>query len=87
MKLFLVEREDDTTLSYEIFTSFVVCAIDTEDAKRFHPEGDLLKDIEEKVGLCFDWPLDSSLIKATEIGKAKENIKRGEIICTSFYNA
>lgn len=87
MKLFLLERNDDTTMKYEIYLSCVVCAKDKEDAKRFHPEGETLAKIRKRDGICFNWPLDENQITATEIGGAKKEIKRGTIICSSFYNA
>lgn len=64
--------------SYDYYDSIVVCARDSESAKRIHPHswGD------KYYNLC--WAETPDDVTAQLIGKADSTIEEGAIICASF---
>ena len=88
MKLYLIERTDDT--DYDEYNSAVVVAGSREAAKKIHPdatfrfgENGVWIHKSGRQDTFPSWPPVGN-ITAKYIGIARKSLKAGEVICASF---
>lgn len=75
MKLFLLTQNDNR--GYDTYDSAVVCATDSEMARRIHPGCGF-----GEFG-CGDWATKPENVEVTYLGEADDTVKAG-VICASF---
>lgn len=77
LKIYKLERTD--TVKYDEFEAFIVIASSEDDARSWHPEGEVKKDDDRWP----TWTNDPSKINVVDLGIAKPGSKPG-VVLTNF---
>jgi len=82
MNIYHVERTDSGG-GYDTYSDFVIIAKDEEQARRTNPS-ESGKEVTEKISYYDEW-VKYSQTKATLLGKASDDWKITNIICSSYH--
>jgi hypothetical protein len=80
LKLWVIEQKDYDFIEYDTYSEAIVAAETEEDARHIHPNGKVYTDEIDDTGT---WTTYDN-VKATLIGIAASDIKRG-VILSSFH--
>lgn len=78
MNLYLIEQ--DVNNNWDTYDSAVVVANSEDEARFIHPND---YEWDGKMETYSNW-CNAENVKVTYLGKAKEGLKKGEVICASF---